>query len=604
MALLSDVTGIGNIGLAGIPTTVLGTATTITGPIDINAGTIDGTVIGGSTAAAITATTLNATGGGSLTGTWANLGTVTTVDLNGGTIDGTVIGGTTAAAGSFTTGAFSGDVTIGSATGQNSVFGTIIGSGGANEGTVIVSSATGTGWLGFNNGNNASIPGQVTYNHATNVLSLYSSGTVSVTGAATFSGTVNGLTLAPSASGNRWGVTAEVASNGVMEVGRYIDFHSTDGDTSDYGARLDFDGTNLIIAANTVTTGAATFSGTVAGGGLSISNASGGNVAQFTNVSSADLNINLTSGVTLLTPSTGILAFGTNNTERLRIDASGNVGIGTVPSAWGGAVDAVQTSAGSVWGYLTSDLHLSQNQYWNGSSRIYSTTAAASEYRLGLGGHFWYTTPSGTAGTAVTQIERMTLDASGNFFVGATALTANANFFGTSPGNAFSDFGHVAGVGSGVAYTRFLYAGSVIGSITQNGTTGVLYTSPSDYRLKEDSVPMTGATERVKALRPINFAWKFDGSRTDGFFAHELAEVVPEAATGSKDAMRDEEYEVTPAVEEVRDEDGNVTTEAVAAVMGTRSVPDYQGIDQSKLVPLLTATIQELIARIEALEGA
>ena len=68
--------------------------------------------------------------------------------------------------------------------------------------------------------------------------------------------------------------------------------------------------------------------------------------------------------------------------------------------------------------------------------------------------------------------------------------------------------------------------------------------------------------------------------------------------------MRDEEYEVTPAVEEVRDEDGNVTTEAVAAVMGTRSVPDYQGIDQSKLVPLLTATIQELIARIEALEGA
>ena len=62
MALLSDVTGIGNIGLAGIPTTVLGTATTITGPIDINAGTIDGTVIGGSTAAAGSFTTLGATG--------------------------------------------------------------------------------------------------------------------------------------------------------------------------------------------------------------------------------------------------------------------------------------------------------------------------------------------------------------------------------------------------------------------------------------------------------------------------------------------------------------------------------------------------------------
>jgi hypothetical protein len=112
---------------------------------------------------------------------------------------------------------------------------------------------------------------------------------------------------------------------------------------------------------------------------------------------------------------------------------------------------------------------------------------------------------------------------------------------------------------------------------------------------------MTGATERVKALRPINFAWKVDGSRVDGFLAHEAAEVVPECVTGTKDAMRDEEYEVTTAIEEVRDEDGNVTTEAVAAVMGTRSVPDYQGIDQSKLVPLLTAALQEAITKIEDL---
>ena len=72
---------------------------------------------------------------------------------------------------------------------------------------------------------------------------------------------------------------------------------------------------------------------------------------------------------------------------------------------------------------------------------------------------------------------------------------------------------------------------------------------------------------------------------------------MPEAVHGTKDAMKDEEYEVTPAVV---DDEGNETT---AAVMGTRSVPDMQGIDQSKLVPLLTATIQELIARIEALEN-
>jgi hypothetical protein len=67
--------------------------------------------------------------------------------------------------------------------------------------------------------------------------------------------------------------------------------------------------------------------------------------------------------------------------------------------------------------------------------------------------------------------------------------------------------------------------------------------------------------------------------------------------------MQDEEYEVSAAIEEVTDDDGNVTTEAADAVMGTRSVPDMQGIDQSKLVPLLVKTIQELEARITALEA-
>ena len=86
----------------------LGTVTTV----DINGGSIDGTVIGGSSAAAGSFTTLNATGGGALTGTWSDLGTVTTVDINGGSIDGTVIGANTAAAVSVTTGDFSSIVTV------------------------------------------------------------------------------------------------------------------------------------------------------------------------------------------------------------------------------------------------------------------------------------------------------------------------------------------------------------------------------------------------------------------------------------------------------------------------------------------------------------
>jgi hypothetical protein len=142
----------------------------------------------------------------------------------------------------------------------------------------------------------------------------------------------------------------------------------------------------------------------------------------------------------------------------------------------------------------------------------------------------------------------------------------------------------------------FLYNGATVGTISVSASS-TSYNTSSDYRLKTDVQPMTGASARVQALKPVNFEWIADGTRVDGFLAHEAQEVVPEAVTGAKDAMRDEEYEVTPAV---LDDDGNVVTEAV---MGTRTVPDYQGIDQSKLVPLLTAALQEALQKIEALEA-
>ena len=111
-----------------------------------------------------------------------------------------------------------------------------------------------------------------------------------------------------------------------------------------------------------------------------------------------------------------------------------------------------------------------------------------------------------------------------------------------------------------------------VGTIKTSGST-TSYNTSSDYRLKTNAQPMTGATDRLKALNPVNFQWILDGTRVDGFLAHEVADVVPEAISGVKDAV---------------DEDGN---------------PDYQGIDQSKLVPLLVATIQELEARITTLEN-
>jgi hypothetical protein len=146
-------------------------------------------------------------------------------------------------------------------------------------------------------------------------------------------------------------------------------------------------------------------------------------------------------------------------------------------------------------------------------------------------------------------------------------------------------------------HMRFKNPNGNVGDIRTNGS-ATAYITSSDYRLKENVVAMSGATERLKQLKPSRFNFIADADTTvDGFLAHEVEDIVPEAIAGEKDAMMDEEYEVTPAV---YDDDGNVVTEAV---MGIRSVPDYQGIDQSKLVPLLVATIQELEARITQLEN-
>jgi hypothetical protein len=112
-----------------------------------------------------------------------------------------------------------------------------------------------------------------------------------------------------------------------------------------------------------------------------------------------------------------------------------------------------------------------------------------------------------------------------------------------------------------------------VGSIDVT-TTATAYSTSSDYRLKENPTPMTGALDVVAALKPVDFTWKFDGSIGRGFIAHELQAVAPEAVTGEKDAV---------------DAEGK---------------PEYQGVDAAKLVPYLVAAVQELKARVEALEAA
>jgi len=298
----------------------------------------------------------------------------------------------------------------------------------------------------------------------------------------------------------------------------------------------------------------------------------------------------------------------------MRIDSSGNVGIGVVPSAWGqsGTLQAVQIKSTSLAGSGTN-AYWGSNWYGGGFDKYIENGAASLAVQTG-GQHIWYGAASGTADNAISFSERMRIDASGNLLVGTTStqgyfdgklnvagrihVKANASAQG-SLYYAWTD----QSSGSGTLFT-FGYGSSFssVGTITTNGTS-TAYNTSSDYRLKEDVQPMVGASDRLMALKPVNFAWKADGSRVDGFIAHEAQEVVPEAVTGSKDAVRTEEYEVTPAVEATYDDEGNVLTEAVPAVMGTREVPEYQGIDQSKLVPLLTAALQEALTKIEALEA-
>jgi hypothetical protein len=309
-------------------------------------------------------------------------------------------------------------------------------------------------------------------------------------------------------------------------------------------------------------------------------------------------------------------------TERMRINSSGNVGIGTSsPKSFSG-----QT-------------HVTVNHPSGGTNVSgYSLRVADTEYSSLI------TYPSNSEGLRIATVtalpmtfqtnntERMRIAADGNLLVGTTSSTGNeaiAQFKRTINGASgyFEVLNSAGGTQNAVdivsatnaAFTpiRFWvngYGTTLVGSITAT-TSSVSYNTSSDYRLKTDAQPMTGASARVLALKPVNFEWISTGTRVDGFLAHEAQEIVPECVTGTKDAMRDEEYEVTAAVYEdiiiaaVLDEEGNEleaerTEQRLVseAVMGTRSVPDYQGIDQSKLVPLLTAALQEALNKIDAME--
>lgn len=267
------------------------------------------------------------------------------------------------------------------------------------------------------------------------------------------------------------------------------------------------------------------------------------------------------------------LAFSTNNTERVRIDSSGNVGIGTSSPASKLSVGGNTPNAATIAGVAAAagrSLALSDNT--NSSLFVIHPTGLPVTFATDVGGSIAFAT-NGT-------VEAIRIDSGQNLLINTTAAFDNGktNIAFDSGSNVGITLKQTNANNSGT-FLNFAQSGTTIGNITGNATNAA-YNTSSDYRLKEDIAPMTGALAKVAALKPVTYKWKINGSDGEGFIAHELAEVCPQAVTGAKDAV---------------DADGK---------------PVYQGIDVSFLVATLTAAIQEqqalitsLTARIAALES-
>ena len=279
--------------------------------------------------------------------------------------------------------------------------------------------------------------------------------------------------------------------------------------------------------------------------------------------------------------------------ERLRIDSSGRLLVGTTSAPTGssttyaklvlrgntinsneayfalgrGSAAVSGQSLGSLWFIDNADGQFARiDAHCDG-------TPGASDFPGRLS--FWT-----TADGASSPTERMRITSSGTVLVGRTTNTSVTSSAALQPSNlAVEVASDTTGswwnrTDSNAAWVaqRFYAQGSLSGFIQVN-TSSVTYSTSSDYRLKENIVPLTGAVNRLNQLQVRRFNFTADPDTTvDGFIAHEAQEVVPECVTGTKDEVDDE---------------GN---------------PVYQGIDQSKLVPLLTAALQEAIERIETLE--
>jgi hypothetical protein len=303
-------------------------------------------------------------------------------------------------------------------------------------------------------------------------------------------------------------------------------------------------------------------------------------------------------GMALVTRSNNQLRFGTNDTTRMVIDPSGNVGIGTTnlgnndqvgsarPLLVSGS-DSSTTIAGSTAAIVignsnTTTSNTSQLSFaaiTGASTTYYSSAAINCIFGARTNGQY----PTGqlvfSTSTSLNSAptEKMRLDNNGNLLVGTTTgtntpsqgVTINTNSTIGSIG-----IGHANGTANGNSYLQFCYNGTSIGVVFQATTSSVTYQTTSDYRLKENVSPLSNGLQTVMSLKPVSYTWKRGGEEDDGFLAHELQQFVPHAVMGEKDEIN---------------EDGSIKP---------------QGVDYGKIVVHLVAAIQELKAEIDALKGA
>jgi hypothetical protein len=285
----------------------------------------------------------------------------------------------------------------------------------------------------------------------------------------------------------------------------------------------------------------------------------------------------------------GTLRIGNGNSgttsAQVVLTSAGNVGIGT--SSPDARLHTTMTGAGGMIVQRTNNVANANIEYRTTSGSVWAGAGLSQTFAIGSGADLTGTNAFATFDSLLialrtSGLERARITSDGDLLIGTTttAISGATGGSGFVSGTNSRRFLRLATTTSGANnLIEFYNANGLVGSISTSAS-ATTYATSSDYRLKHDIQPMTGALAKVAALKPVTYKWNADDSDGEGFIAHELAEVVPGCVTGQKDAV---------------DAEGN---------------PQYQGIDTSFLVATLTAAIQEqqaiitaLTARVEALEA-